>query len=234
MEKFNIGKNEKINTLKSEHLRNGNNPIIGVIHDKRDLDPETKEMVEDYKKNADGVSSFSECNDHNKWSKEPFLYCTGMIVSGVEKDTGENISVMIHQNPGKLAHLHMKEKELFERKDNFIKKVSENIKNIKEKCESKTIDCVIFGGNNGGEVYKESIGTLSKVCSDELGFEPVVLTGPKMSREIINREKLNETDTYFDNKNRRLYIIRTAQTSEENESYLPLDIDEQSKKWGGR
>lgn len=78
-------KSENLNSLKSEHLRSGVKPIMGVIHEKGDLDPETKKMIEDYRENADGVSDFSECNDHNKWSKEAFIYCTGMIVSGVEK-----------------------------------------------------------------------------------------------------------------------------------------------------
>jgi len=234
--KENLFNNEaqKMNPLRSEHLKEGVSPIIGGIYDKSGLDPEIKKMIEDYKKNADGVSSFSECNDHNKWSEEPFLYCTGMIVSGIEKNTGKNISIMIHQNPGKLDHLFMKEEEIIERKKKFLKKVSDDLEKIKEKCEPKTIDCIVFGGNEGNDLYKKSIGTLNDACFKELGFEPVILTGPNMGYggKISNSQtRLSETDVYFDNKNRRLHVVRSPQSSGANESYLPSDFEEQSKKW---
>ena len=232
MENFNTDKIKNIDTLKSEHLRSGIKPIMGIIHDKSNLDSETKKMIEDYKKSADGISSFSECDDHNKWSREAFMYCTGMIVSGVEKDTGKNISIMIHQNPGRHDHFHMKEEEIVEKKKKFIKRVSDGLENIKEKCESKTIDCVVFGGDKGDDLYKKSIETLNGVCSQVLGFEPVILTGPKMSSDGINSiKRLHETDVFFDNDNRRLHIVRSLQASGANESYLPSDLEEQSKKW---
>jgi hypothetical protein len=219
--------NENINALKSEHLRYGVKPIRGIIHDKSNLDRETQEMIEDYKKNADGVSEISECNDHDKWSKEPFLYCTGVIVSGIDKSTSKNISVMIHRNPGKFS-----DEEGDKIRENFLKKISESIKDIKEKSESETIDCVIFGGSKGDDVYEKSIETLSEVCSKELGFEPVVLTGPKMSRDRISSiERLQETDIFFDNKNRRLHIVRSIQDSEANESYLPSQLKDKLKPW---
>ncbi|HNW71705.1 MAG TPA: hypothetical protein PKZ36_00145 [Candidatus Paceibacterota bacterium] len=229
MEKYSLNKTEKINPIKYEYLRDGVKPITSCLCNKDELDAETKEMIENYKKNADGVSKISECNDHNKWSEESFLYCTGTIISGIEKNTNKNISIMIHRNPSKFLEYHTNNTDVI--RENFLKKISESIKDIKERCEPKTIDCVIFGGNDGDDLYKKSITILGEICSKELGFEPVVLTGPKISSEIINKERLNFTDIYFDNDNRRIFVVRTQQKSTANESYLPSEIKKQSKKW---
>jgi hypothetical protein len=41
-------------------------------------------------------------------------------------------------------------------------------------------------------------------------------------------------DIYYDNKERRLYIVRPDVGNATTESFLPSDIEEQRKKWKGK
>lgn len=100
---------------------------------------------------------------------------------------------------------------------------------IKERSVEGTIDAVIFGGMyikdwvRIQKDYLESVKLLTTEIKNILGFEPLVITGPKTV--------LGNDDVFYDNEHRRLYIIRPEVGDESTKSYWPSDIDKQKKKW---
>jgi hypothetical protein len=190
-----------------------------------DIDSSKDKLAQDKFLNA-GEKTYviSEINDADKFSKK-FHRCTGLIVSGIDKTTGKNISFVSHQDPFKF---------LLDDKEKFKNDLKEKIKEIKEKCREGTIDAVIVGGifytdtelDNFQvmETYKTSIDLLGKETSGSLGFEPIVINGPKTSRIIGD-------DIYFDNENRRLYFLR-PKVNQNTGDFIPSDIENQKEKWG--
>ena len=241
---------DSANVLKSEHLNADVRPIIACVGTWKDFYDEKGSIVEkifekpakntdivenvdyygDYKspteyKTAGGWSYvISPINDKDKMSSA-YKDCTGVAISGVDKETGNNISFLSHQDPEYfLAGGKME--------DEFFKDLQERTTELKEKCVPGTIDAVIFGGKykldkkNSAEEYRrnyrDSIDFLSSAIFKILGFVPTVVAGPKT----------DESDNvYFDNKNRRLYLVRPKVGNSTDESYLPKDMEEQEKKW---
>ncbi len=182
------------------------------------------ELQEQNFKNA-GVDSYviSPIDGADKFSTS-FRNCTGLVVVGVDKKTGENISFLSHEDP----------KYFLPQKENsnqFIHDLEQQLLELKERSAEGTIDAVIVGGNyhnslgsfNYVEDYENSIKLLSEEVSKALGFEPMVVTGPKTAHGIDN--------VFFDNKEKRLSIVRPEVGDATTENYMPSGIDEQSKKW---
>lgn len=173
----------------------------------------------------------SPIDNSNKFS-EKFRNCTGLIVTGQDKSTGENISFLSHQDP----HYFL---TLKDNKNHFVEDLRQQLSALKEKCLEGTIDAIIVGGNyieDFGEFadeqqykkdYLESIALLSSEVSRSLGFEPIVMTGPKTFPDG------GKDDVYYDNEHRRIYIIRPSYDigKESTKSFAPGDVDEQKKKW---
>jgi hypothetical protein len=125
--KISSGKNgeEEVNTLKSEHLNEEIRPIIACIGKLADFYDENGGVVEkifkrpeddDTIENVDYYGDHESLNNKNyknpsQWSYviSPINYkdkisssykdCTGVAISGVEKETGKNISFLSHQDP---------------------------------------------------------------------------------------------------------------------------------------
>lgn len=159
----------------------------------------------------------------NKFSKE-YVNCTGLIVVGKDKTTGENISFMTHQKPDRFLH---------NKKDIFIKHLTERLEEIKERCESGTIDARIIGGNyisnpriekiyNTRQMYLDSIELITAEVKKVLGFSPSVFNGPKKSA--------GEDNAFFDNANRRLYLMR-ANINPETGNFTVDGIDIEKTNW---
>ena len=237
-----------VNALKSEHLNAGVRPIIAGVGTREDFQDKEQTMAEMFSKNDDTVDNVNYYGNHKRLTRRNFknpsdwsyvispisdkdkmscgyLNCTGVAVSGADKKTGKNISFLSHQDP----KYFLEEENM----DMFLKDMKEQTIEMKERCVSGTIDAVIFGGNyfTGGNAfdegyrkrYENSIKTLSSGLGSILGFAPPVIVGPKM-------EEYGE-DVYFDNANRRLYMVRPKVGNSTTESYLPKDINEQEKKW---
>ena len=151
---------EKPDILKGEHLNKGIKPITGAIYERENLDSDSISFFNEFEKNADYVNfSYSKqnikennmynsgektyvislCNNKNKYS-DKYLNCTGLILVGEDKETGENISFLSHQNP----EFFLKNETI---KINFNKDLNENLDNIINRCTPGTIDAVILGGN---------------------------------------------------------------------------------------
>lgn len=250
MENLNPKPQESKNPLKSEHLKEGVKPIMAGIGTPdqfkshpgaeeemfRDINSNKsrilnvdyygnpKDLAEQKFKNA-GESSYaiSPIDNSNKFSKG-FANCTGLVVAGQDKETGENISFLSHQDPS-----HFLE-ERDNKKGHFLDDLRQRLNELKERSVDGTIDAIIVGGNyfKNEEGYKKqylgSIKLLSEEALKILGFEPVVMTGPK-------RVGYGRDNVYYDNEQRRLYIMRPEVGNATTESYVRSKIEEQEKKW---
>ncbi len=147
----------------------------------------------------------SGINDHDKISSK-YKNCTGVIISGIDKQTQKPISLITHQNPGYILHGEG---------EDFTLALQETIEKFKSQCEDKTIDAVIMGGQilkfKGlsdaspaqkflTEEYKNFLKLVSKLLEKELGFVPVVVGGPKTDKGIDM--------ILYKNNTRRLFLYR--------------------------
>lgn len=261
--------NKTVNILKIEHLKDGVKPIVGGIYDKDNLDDETRGFLDNFINKSDtelidwdftesearknGINKIenrsyiiSPCDFKNKYSIE-FLNCIGLIVSGIDKNTGKNISFLSHQNPKILDNNESRAK--------FKKDLNESFDLIINNCIPNTIDVVVFGGNkqdpatfpeddykpwihgvdNIDSIVKEPyydyinlIKFLNHIVFEKVGFSPVVMSGPNDNFKT-NKHSLN---IYFDNENRRLYMLRPKQEdSKKNEAFSASDVENQIKKF---
>lgn len=206
----------KVNSLKFEHLNKGVKPIMVCIGARKDFLEGNEEFLEGtpphkFKlKNSENVkwSSYpgyiiSKINNNNKFSEE-FSRCTGLIVKGIDKETGENISFLTHQAP--FAFINFKKNDNHELENSFKNELDRALNQMVERCIPGTIDAVIVGGDyfddkDSKEASIESVKLLSIETNSILGFEPVVINGPK-------KYNFGEDDVYYDNKNGRLYFVR--------------------------
>ncbi len=189
-----------------------------------DIDSSKEKLVENKLLNA-GEKTYviSEINDSDKFSKK-FHRCTGLVVSGIDKITGKNISFVSHQDPFAF---------LLEDNKKFKKDIETRMEEMKKRCKEGTVDAVVVGGifytdaelDNFQvmETYKASIDLLGKETSHILGFEPAVINGPKTSRIIGD-------DIYYDNENRRLYFLR-PKVNTDTKDFKPNEIQQEEEKW---
>lgn len=243
---------KSINIKKYEHLKEGVLPImacVGTMYDYKkdkkiqrlflgkkipnvhdvDFDAHPLELKKVGFEN-DGEKSYviSVVDGLDKYSKR-YYDCTGLIIAGKEKETGKNISFMSHQNPSYF---------LKENKFKFSTDLVKQIQAIKNRCEEGTIDAVIFGGRYAKvidfkdsdpkrdmfmEEYLKSIKLVSQRVKDALGFEPLVITGPKT---IPGTDRV-----FYDNENRRLYLIRENDDFDSVQSFSPSELEERRKNW---
>jgi hypothetical protein len=246
---------EKIveNKKNNEHLKEGISPIMACVGKPQDFKHEEKiirffcreinhahdldwgENFEELKEEGfenDGSDSYliSPLDSLDKYSKN-YFNCTGLILSGKEKGSGKNISFMTHQNP---------EYFLIDNGKNFLKDLIKKIKELKERCEDKTIDAAVVGGSYSKvrdfkepdpkrdifiQEYLKSIKFLSEKIKKEIGFEPIVIVGPKTEpgSDIV----------FYENDTKRLYLMRNRGGGgfDSAESFLPSELEEKRKKW---
>jgi hypothetical protein len=163
----------------------------------------------------------------DKFSKS-FADCTGLVATGYDKKTGENISFLSHQDP---AYFLDDETN----RNSFISDLEQRLLELKERCSEGTIDAAIVGGNyfkaeehEDNEEYRkhylDSIELLSNETAKILGFKPVAMTGPK----TVTRGR---DDVFYENKNRRFYISRPKVGDGSTQSFTPDTIKDQEEKW---
>jgi hypothetical protein len=158
--------------------------------------------------------------------------CMSAVVAGKNKKTGENISFLSHQDPMKFLLKEMC-------KEQFIADFSEQLWNMKKLCRKGTIDAVFSGGSyilnesvppqywkeatETRERYIQSILLLSEIAEKILGFEPFVITGPKMTAR-------SDAILYL-NQYRHLYLVRPESGNITSEGYYPRNLKTQEQKW---
>lgn len=242
---------KEINPLKSEHLKEDVQPIIACTMSDVEFEESLNDFVEQFGDSTEtvnvkygeggnelvkqgfkiieyGLSVISPIDDRNKMSFE-YANCIGVVAVGVDKETGKNISFQTHQNLRSFGQF----------KKSTIRDLVGSLNKLKSKCVEETIDIVIVGGcyttkviemngrtrrdTSGQDDYAESINFISEQVKSVFGFEPVVLSGPKM---FNGTEKI-----FFDNENRRLYSIRPESVNKGVTPFTPNKIDEEKPKW---
>lgn len=220
-----------------EYLRPDINPIMAAVGSPADFKEypdliDNAEFVDYYGSRAElnkkGFSNggdysyvFSIVDSQNKFS-DRFKDCTGLLVAGQDKITGENISFLSHQDPRYFLSLE-------DSRQMFIADLRQRLKELKDRCVPGTVDARIVGGNINKMIkryedkYLKSIELLSVEASAALGFEPIVVMGPKATR--------GDDDVFYDNKNRRLYIVRSVVDDATSESFTYKELSEQKEKW---
>lgn len=172
---------------------------------------------------GEGTYVISPIDNFNKFSKD-FVTCTGLIVAGIDKKTGEDISFLSHQDPHALF-IHLK-------KDSFVGHLNQRLLEMKKRCKPGSIASVIIGGRYYGETHPEidyvleSYPDVVKLIGSEveqiLGIEPIVANGPKITH--------GSDRAYYDNKNRRLYLVR-PRVNPDTGSFPAFEVDSQKNKW---
>ena len=239
-----------IDSLKLEHLTGGIRPIMacvgsysdyGVVEKTAigekfseqlgnthnvDYDGLSSDLAEKKFLGGEGTWTISTIDNLDKFS-QGFFDCTGLIVAGRDKETGENISFLSHQDPKKFLRTN---------RNDFIVHLQQRLIEIKTRCKPGTVDAVVVGGkyiripfdHKGTDIdyrqdYLDSIELLSQEVQKTLGFEPVIIGGPKTKRGFSD-------NIFYKNKDRRLYFIRPRINSATG-SFTHSGIDEEKGKW---
>ena len=205
--------------------KEGIKSIFACIIDSENIDENTKKMIVEMGRYdngtfvdnlEDGAYMISPCDNKDKYS-EVYFDCSGVVVAGESRESeNTQISILTHQDP----------KQFLEKdKERFVNDFRKSLSVIKKGSKETSINALVFGGSEGDENYIKSIKLLGEIIKDELGFEPLVATGPNI------KTGKGSTGVYFDTQNRRLYIVRPAHDSKFNESYLPSEIEDKRKNW---
>lgn len=226
-------------TSKPEHLAKGFKPIMACVVTKaEDREPLTEvEEISRTGLNADysaqpgvlekkgfktaghGTYAISPIDGESKFTKD-LRNCTSLVAVGKEKGTGDEISFITHQTPADF---------LREKKDKFSKDIIKQLSDLKKRCEEGSIDVVIAGGNirfeyqNIIDDYVNSVKKLGEATQEALGFDPMVVSGPKEDYD---------DSIYFDTAERRLYVVRPGGGVDlHNETFRTGEIDRMKEKW---
>ncbi len=238
------------NASKSEHLRDGIPPIIACIGTEADFendpslqaklfivpthnqagvhdvdyfgDPESLRR-QNFKNAGEGSYAISPVDNLDKLSRK-FRNCTGLVVAGVDKKTGKNMSLLSHEDPGYFLD------ERNNNKDSFLTDLRQRLQELHEKSAEGTVDAVIVGGNwfkwgpGYKRAYRKSIELLSQEVENIFGFMPVVMTGPKTTG--------GEESVFYNNEHRRLYIVRPRVGRASTESFIRSEMKTKERRWG--
>jgi len=217
-----------------EHLAEGFQPIMACVGTREeygeelseikniekvghnvDLDSDTEDLeAKDFKNGGKYTYVISTIDKEPKFTEGVFM-CTSLAAVGREKKSGDELSFLTHQNP----RYFLNKKRWI-----FTKHLQEKIEELEKRCLKGSIDIVIVGGefnDKRSDEYEQSLKTLSDAVRETLGFEPLVVCGPKDD---------GHDDVYFNTQERKLYITR-PEYSHYNSVFKPGEIEEVEKKW---
>lgn len=160
----------------------------------------------------------SSISSQDKYSSG-YHNCTGIAAIGVDVKTGENISILSHQDP---CFIHATS----ERWERFLSDVRKVFTELKSRSKDDSVDIVLFAGDyspgnlvrsivkkrakdgkSRNDDYKDAIKGIAHVSQEVLGIDPRVIVGPKAIGSGI------EVDVVLDTQHRRLYLYRPLQDS---------------------
>jgi hypothetical protein len=169
----------------------------------------------------------SPINNRDKSSKE-FYDCTGVIAAGKDRETGEEVSFMSHQDPKYfLTGTGNYGTGEFEK---FSQDLKERLEEMRSRCKEGTVDMIVWGGKyvtgkcmDHRPNHLRSIRLLSRLISGVFGFKPTVVVGPKTQG--------GPDDVFYSNEERRLYLRRYFVDDYPTQSYSPTHLNKQKEKW---
>lgn len=108
------------------------------------------------------------------------------------------------------------------KKNNFKDALGWKLEELKDECEKWTIDVIVLWWNNrkNFKEYKKSIDNLSKIITNELWFQPVVVGGPT----ILEWETYTNKWIFVDTENRRVHLYKKHDVASSNINYIASDI----------
>lgn len=227
-----------LNSLKREHLKDGENPILASIlsaeefcdfsekeesrHAAVNMAKIMKGIGVDYygepvNLRSDGMKNpekysyvISDCDSQDKWSSG-YKSCVGTIMAGRNKE-GMNISNLSHQDF----------KYILNNPTQFNEDMRQSMQKFIALTEDGTRDLVIFGGKRWfPKKYVQGIKLLGEMCREEVGFDPTVISGPGYEGDY-------PMEAYYENDTRHLYLVRPKES--ENvylHSFLASEIGKQ-------
>ena len=190
---------------------------------------------------GDSTYVISLCNEKNKYSLN-YFNCTGVVAVGISKITGKNVSFLSHQDPDFFIN------NKSETRLNFKKDIDKDFDYLISQCVPGSIDVVVFGGNKEDvyknspeddnfrigiddmdellkcqfDEYNKSIKYLNCIVKQKMGFSPIVISGPNDNFKTRD----HSLKVYFDNENRRLYMLKPKQEeSNNNESFEASNVE---------
>lgn len=230
-------------TAKSSHLVEGFKPIIACVGTREQYGEETiktkgaekvshnvnyegdpEDLNESGFENAGKFTYVISPIDAKPKFTEELIMCTSLIAVGCELGTGEELSLLTHQDPRKIVD---------KKRWVFISALTKKLEELKKRCSVGSIDVVIVGGqfnpDDRTDDYRRTLAILNSVVREVLGFEPLVICGPK---------DYGGDDVYFDTPKRRIYIFRPNQDSNLNpnlfnDSFNAGDLGKMKEKWRG-
>ena len=247
------GPNKTKSVEPGSHLKEGAHPIIASLISSKDkdfkkikqflyenfeayydsdqiLDVELESDLSKSKRNnflsaGPGTYVISSIDSAKKYSRN-FIMCTGLLVIGVDKHTGQKISFLSHQFPTYFLYNTTN-------KNKFASDLRARLEEMKSRCVSGTIDAVVIGGRyleNAGddaganvvEDYPASLEVLGEEVKNVFGFEPAVVNGPKTIRNTFD-------NVYYDTENNRLYLVRPEVKN--RKSFVVSDIEKHKDGW---
>ncbi len=184
-------------------------------------------------KGEDGAFVISRIDSENKWSKD-YFNCTGVVAVGFDETIGKNISLLSHQNPGKVLQGYHD----YDRQSEFEKALRASLVEIAQRSKSGTLDVVIFGGmytqrdigraSENREQYLRTIPQLEHIIKESTGLDAEVIIGPNASTNPID-------EVFLDTERRRLRVVLPEQPleSQANTSFPAATFSREAEKWRG-
>ncbi|MDP9249016.1 MAG: hypothetical protein M3M85_00690 [bacterium] len=126
-----------------------------------------------------------------------YMMCTGLVVVGIDRETGKNVSFISHQTPAEILDDEMV---------SFKELLKERLAEMEARCLPGTVDAVIVGGYDRKKVtreakeYEKILSYLGSEVKKYFKFDPTVVNGPQFDGGM--------SDIWFDTENRRLYYVR--------------------------
>lgn len=224
--------NNEVSTIK--HLENGFKPITICSADQNthfdnrmEIESPQDIYLADLIESAEDINFKNPALEKNILTQGPYTYviselsetpkkslgyinCTGLVATGIDDKTGNNISFISHQEPRRI-------KDMFPRefKQDLLLRLGE----LKERSIAGSLDIVIVGGNDVPEKegttqnYTNTINILSGIIEEKVNMKPVIAMGPK--------EKIGQDSIIYDTQKRNLYVSKTAGLDMNQSAHFP-------------
>lgn len=213
--------------LVNNHGYSDNEPFLYIDYDLSDRDY-AKECLFIWVLEDNHGFAISKISESNKYSLN-FRNCTWIVAVWISKLTGQNISILTHQDPQ--YFLSKKKTNMSSwwhtKQSYFIECLEKIIWDFKDQCEEWTIDVVIFWWNSNDNFiqYQASISLLEKTLKYILWFHPVIVWWPS-----LNNDGFYNKWVFLDTKNRRVHYYKNHTNCNNN---ITSTSSEESKilKW---
>lgn len=113
----------------------------------------------------------SSCDARDKYTLS-LDTCTSIIAIGTDKKTGEQISIVSHQDPSEFTKKW---------KSDWEKDIRSSLRQIKERCATESAQCFVVGGLffEDDKEFTTSEDMINTACRDIFGTRPTRLSEPE-------------------------------------------------------